>query len=771
MFSDCMIIAIAFVLGVILSHHIGMTAVLFAAIAVFVIFLIRSLIKKAPAFTFLFVCLAFAFGSLRYYGASQNRLYQEFPEKYVTVTGFINSQPAYSEDTYQNRYTLKADAISYLQTTYSINTNIILSTKEAFNFGDKITASGFLTELEGISNENEYDFSLYYKSRGIYNRLTAYEISKVGKKTSFSPAFLFGTLRQKICNLTDTYFDGNRAAFLKAITTGNKTGFSRDYSLLLTRTGMKRVLYASYLHITLISLIAAFLCSSKKNRDFTAMLLLIIYALFNSGSPSILKAAALSGIIIFRKSLFGFANKADVLSLIVLVMTVIDPMLCFNSGFAMSVISTLMVYLSFPTLYKRISAFFLKHRIKSPKLYQTLTIWIILVVGTLPFSAYYYNGSSVYAIPLMTLLMPAVIVIIALSPFLFLLLTVFGTAPVIGTVIDKLLQIFERIPYLVQKLPFYYLPLKTPSLLAIIIFCLSWWICIRRLSLQTATDKTRVLSVIMCGLMVSSVSEYSFNTLSIYFVNVGQGDGAVLCTTAGDTILIDGGGAAEYQTDYNLGEAVYLPYLISHGFTDIDTAIVSHYHKDHVEGIIAAAENLKINTLIMPDSSPDNLYRLKLEEIAQAKNINVRYLMENDEIRFKSGLTIKFLAPDRNQLLSPELNDTSLVAEIRYGEFCAVFTGDSTDKLSEEYPADIDILKVAHHGSDTGSFPEYVKQLSPAYAVVSVGEDNSYGLPSKEVLQRFNDEGSKILRTDKLGDIRFKIKKNGKIKYTTLKGG
>ncbi len=772
MFSVCMITAVAYILGILLSHTIGMTSVLSIFIGMLAVFLIRLLSRKENCAVILLLALVFGFGGIRYFSASENRLYYEFPDKYVTVTGVISSSPSQSTGTYKYRYILKAETISYLDTAYEINQSIIINTQNRFDYGDRIIASGFLSEIEGINNEYEYDYSLYYKSRGIYARLIAREIDKIGEHSSLNPLFWIGRLRSGASRIIEQSFHGNTAALLKAIIAGDKTGFSDDYLNLLIRTGVQRSLYAPFIHIILIMfLVNLFMGSAKKkSRDTLAIALLSAYALINSASPTALKAAFVIGLVLARKSLFGFADKIDTLSIVVLSMTLIDPLLCFSSGFMMSVISTFMVCTSFPVLYPKIQRAFSKRRMLNRKLVRIIAIWVIFIIGTLPFSAYYFNGISLYSVFVTPLLMPLIFVILLLSPVLLLSLAVYGSAPIIGDIVTGITSVIKITPYVIQKLPFCYLTIRTPTILFMITFCLGWWIFIRWLKSQFDTNTTKILIVITSALIAVSVLDYEPNTLSINFVNVGQGDGAVLHTSIGETILIDGGGSADYQTGYNVGERVFLPYLISHGFTSIDVAIVSHYHKDHVEGIIAAAENLSINTLILPDSSPDNQYRMKLEEIARKRNIKTEYLMLGDEIQFRSGLSVKFLAPDLSQLRSSDLNDTSLVAEIRYGDFCALFTGDSTDLIDETYPTDIDLLKVAHHGSGFATFADYVLHLSPDFAIISVGKENSYGHPSSEVVHRLKAEGAQILRTDISGDIRFKIKKSGKIKYNTLKG-
>lgn len=771
MFSTCMLIAVSYLLGIYSADSIEISTALFLSAAILCMGLLRTILKKRFGKMLILLALAFLFGVLRYGSCSENALIRHFPDKYITVSGTITSPATVSEGTYKNRYTLRLDTISYLDTTYKTKHSIILNTKEAFEFGDTLCASGFLSEIEGIANEYEYDYSAYYKSRGIYARLVAREAAKNGENFIMSPSFISGMLRKKVSDAISARYDGNHAALLKAILVGDKSGFDDDYRTQLVKTGVYRSLNAPFIHISMILLLAGLLVRNKKNRNILIIILLIAYSLFNSTAPTAVKACAVIGILIFKKDVFGFANKLDTLSLVVLIMTIADPLLCFNSGFVMSVASTVLVYLSFAPINKRISSFFSKRRLRCKRICSIITIWIIFTVGTLPLTAYFYNSISVYAALFPSLLSPIMIAASIIASVMRFGSRAFGAVPIAASAAELFLTFVEYLPTLVGKLPFSYLTLRTPTLREIIIFYLIWWIFLRALSSGLRTDKTRIITTAALALAVSSLSCYSFNTLSINFVNVGQGDGAVLHTTAGETVLIDGGGSPDYQTGYNVGERVFLPYLISHGFTDIDVAIVSHCHKDHVEGIITAAENLKIDTIIMPDAEADNQYRLRLEELSRERGFAIEYLSAGDRIVFKSGLEIKFLAPDARQLSTDDLNDSSLVAQVSYGDFCALFTGDSNDLINEHYPKDIDLLKVAHHGSDTGSSEEYVSHVSPEYAIISVGEDNSYGLPDREVTERFAREGSRILRTDKLGDIRFKVRKDGKIIYNTLKGG
>lgn len=761
MYSTIMLTAVFYIIGIYSADFIGLSATFFLSLALLICGVFKSRIKGLLLLAAMSVCL----GVLRFGIADDTPLLRYFSDRYVQAEGVIYSQATESGGEYKNKYTLKLDTISCVGDTYKADGKVIIHTRENFDFGDRVLVSGFVSEISSINNEYEYDFYAYYKSRGIYGRIVAREAQKIGEAFSFSPEFLAGEIKAKLSNVISLHYEGNRGAILKAILLGDKSGFDRDYKEMLIRTGIYRSLYSPHIHISFIFLMAGIFCRERKSRERLAVILILVYALFNSISPTVIKACSVSVLLIFRKEIFGFADKLQVLSMVVFVLTLADPMLCFNSGFVVSVLSTVLVYLSYPTVYKKVSAILAKRKIRATMLCRVITIWLIFTVGTMPVCALFYNGVSVYSSLYSVLMLPVTIVLGLISVPAIM----FG-ANNINSVFDWILHLAEILPEFADKLPLSFLRLSTPTIREILIFYIGWWIFMRLLAGKFNTDKTKILITVAAALVVLGFSSHSINTLSVNFVNVGQGDGAVLHTTRGETVIIDGGGAADYEENYNVGEQVFVPYLVSHGFGDIDVAILSHYHKDHAEGIIAAAEKLKINTLVMPDADPENKYRKRLEELSEEKKFRIEYLSAGDEIRFKSGLSIKFLAPDSEQEKSDELNDTSLVAHITYGEFDALFTGDSTDKINSSYPQGVELLKVAHHGSATSDSEEYVSHIRPEYAVISVGEDNSYGLPDYEVVDRLKRYGAKVLRTDKSGDIRFKVKKDGKITYKTLKG-
>ena len=711
--------------------------------------------------------LMFFTGNIRYMFASENTLYNKFPEKYVGISGTISSIPGNSVAKHKFRYEVELDSISYLDKTYKTDGKILLHTDTEFAYGDEISAFGFLTDFSSVENEYGVDFKRFYKCRGILARLTAFEITKTGEKTSFMPRFLIGKLSYQIYKNMQSSLSGEDFALTGAAFFGDKSYLNRKYRLLTVRTGVARVIYSSFVHISLLLIFVSLLSSKKKHREIYFIIAITLYLLLFNSSAIALKACITAGLVIGIKRLRGFSDRFEILAFAVLLITLYNPLLCFDGGFMMSVICTVLLHLSYSPIYKRLSNFRIIRRLH---LAAPLSVWTILVFGAMPFSAYYFNGTSLYSLFLVPLLLPFVAVILITCPMLFIFGGAYTALYPIQLIFRAAVAVMRFAPYSVSKLPYYYIFLPTPSVTFIFFCCLLWWILLRAAKSELNTPMTKFIASAAAGMLACSFLGVSINSLNIYFVNVGQGDAAILHTDIGETVIIDGGGASEYES-YNIGDSVFVPYLASHGFTHIDVAIVSHYHKDHVEGIISAVENFKVNTLVLPDCMPDNVYRQRLEALALDKNIKTEYLHIGDKIKFRSGLELTVIAPDPALVDKDNENDTSLVIKVCYGDFTALFTGDFEAEEDMALSQSVDLLKVSHHGSENGNSKEFIEAAKPRIAVISVGKNNRHNLPDKEVIADFKAVGAQILRTDQLGDIRIKTDKKCNIRYNSLLGG
>jgi len=231
----------------------------------------------------------------------------------------------------------------------------------------------------------------------------------------------------------------------------------------------------------------------------------------------------------------------------------------------------------------------------------------------------------------------------------------------------------------------------------------------------------------------------------VHFIDVGQADAAlILCD--GEAMLIDGG---------NVGDSdVLYTYLSDRNIDYLKYAVVTHAHDDHVGGMSGALEYAYAETVFCPVTEYDSKAFTNFAK-AVKKQGNTITVPQAGEIYMLGGAAVEILHCDPK---AEDPNNTSIVLRIVHGDTAFLFTGDAElpveEKILEEGRViDCTVLKAGHHGSSTSNSYRWVYEAWPAYAVISVGKDNTYGHPHKEVLSRFEDAGIEVLRTDKMGDI------------------
>lgn len=239
-------------------------------------------------------------------------------------------------------------------------------------------------------------------------------------------------------------------------------------------------------------------------------------------------------------------------------------------------------------------------------------------------------------------------------------------------------------------------------------------------------------------------------TLEVHFIDVGQAD-ATLIKCDGQAMLIDAG------TD-DKGTAVW-NYIRKQGISELDYLILTHPHEDHIGGADVALTKLDVSTIMMPELKADTAaYRAVIQAMKDNAVKNTVPSVGSTYALGEASFTV--VAP--SDVNNEETNDHSVGILLQHGENKFLFTGDAEKeaeydmiKYAEESGTDIacDVYKVGHHGSKTASSEELIEAVSPEYAVISCGEDNDYGHPHAEVLNRFRANGIKVYRTDEQGSI------------------
>ena len=253
--------------------------------------------------------------------------------------------------------------------------------------------------------------------------------------------------------------------------------------------------------------------------------------------------------------------------------------------------------------------------------------------------------------------------------------------------------------------------------------------------------------------------------LQIIFLDVGQGD-SILIQKGTKQILIDGGPSGKTELA-ELGK--YLPYFDR----EIEVVIATHPDRDHIGGLIDVAKNFKIGKVITTGAEKDTAAFKEWKDIREYDRIETLEASRGDEVELDEA-HLKIISPESSvDPLAGDANNKSVVARLDYGGNSFLFTGDIESPAEREILAsgeniDVDVLKVAHHGSKYSSSDEFLDRASPEAAIISVGAKNSYGHPTEAALDALKSRNIEILRTDEVGDIIFECKaQNEKCKATT----
>ncbi|MFO7296195.1 MAG: ComEC/Rec2 family competence protein [Clostridia bacterium] len=246
--------------------------------------------------------------------------------------------------------------------------------------------------------------------------------------------------------------------------------------------------------------------------------------------------------------------------------------------------------------------------------------------------------------------------------------------------------------------------------------------------------------------IVAEDSQAISHDLAVHFIDVGQAD-CILVTIKDAAMLIDAGNNEDSQ--------LVVDYIKGRGITTLDYVIATHPHEDHIGGMDAVINGFEVKNIIMPRAeSTTKTFEDVLEAISN-KGLKITPAVPGTEYSLgEAKFTI--LAP--NSEAYEDTNDYSVVIKLQYGATSFLFTGDAgfeseNEMLEKGYDLRADLLKVAHHGSKYSTSMKFLEAVQPKIAVISVGEDNDYGHPAPETIQRLRQAGAKIYRTDESGTI------------------
>ncbi len=241
------------------------------------------------------------------------------------------------------------------------------------------------------------------------------------------------------------------------------------------------------------------------------------------------------------------------------------------------------------------------------------------------------------------------------------------------------------------------------------------------------------------------------STVTVHMIDVGQAD-SILIEAPQANVLIDGG-------ENGSGDDI-IAYLKNQSISTLDIVIGTHAHSDHIGGLDEVIEEMKVEKVILPEMAESSIpttktYTNLLTAILE-KGLSITTAQVGDTYSLGDGAKLQIVGPNG---IFTDLNNTSVVCKLTYGETSFLFTGDCEDQAEAAIlnrrgiDLSADVLKVGHHGSDTSTSDAFLEAVDPEIALISCGVDNSYGHPSPATLEKLTQWGAEIYRTDLDGSI------------------
>lgn len=543
-------------------------------------------------------------------------------------------------------------------------------------------------------------------------------------------------------------------------------------------------------HITYI--ISAFsILMEKKNKRITKILTIIFLIFFMAltGFTASVVRASIMGILILTAGLVhrksDTINNLGISSLIILIC---NPYTIIDAGFWLSFAGTMGIIL----LEEPINSYFQKFKICKIKsiswIINSFTITFAANIIIIPIMAYMFSTFSM-TFWISNILAAPVMEFVTIYGFLIYFVSIFllPLAKFLGIILNFSLNSLIKIAEITSLIPGSSIYIKTPYLLECIIYYLILFLIFNWKRIKEKLENNKILEkikknsykyisiILIFIILTNTISNKIFQEIKIYFVDVGQGDSTLIQTIEGKNILIDGGGS-EFGS-FDVGESILLPYLLDRRITTIDYLMISHFDSDHIGGVFAILENLKVKNIIISKQGETSENLKKFYEITNNKGIRTIIVKKGDIVEIDKYSHFEILFPEDNLIEDNILNNNSIVARFNSLDFSILFTGDIEEiaekRLCELYSGtdklEAFVLKVAHHGSKTSSTEEFLELVKPKIALIGVGKNNNFGHPNIDVIERLENMGSKIYRTDNCGEIIIRINRKKLQIHTKIK--
>lgn len=667
------------------------------------------------------------------------------------------------------------------QRAYLKHVIVYLSKEMFYPIGTVLKIEGTLYPTEKPRCPGQFDERSYYLGKGISHKLFGKSVSVLREAEWNFREQLF-CLREALCARLEYLFEEEEAAVLKAMLFGESSGIPEELEESYQTAGIGHLLAISGLHVTILGGTLYHIlrktglpypvCASAAGG------ILLCYQEMLGLRVSALRAVGMFLVFLLAETIGRAYDRLTALALLAVVVVVFYPYQMGSAGFLLSFGAAAGAAAALEWLAERERVE--KERADGPqsgkqpgkKWLAGILVPLYLQAVTLPVLVWFYYEVSVYAlfwnlllVPLAGIILGSGLLAVGVS-FFSRTLGIFagGPAQLLLMLYRMACQIGEELPgavYLCGKPKLWQVVVYYAGLAVLTVVCWPGQNLLRSVwQKRRFPDKTnRLLQGVCGGLYLSAFLSLIFlrfpSPLEVTFLDVGQGDCAVIREKQGLSLLVDGGSSDVGQ----VGKYRILPFLKYSKIPHLNYIFVSHGDADHISGILELLEQQRITvgTLVCWAGGSEKLDGLK--EAAGKRGIPVQYMrygscLESDTLR------LLCLGPTGEQEEETE-NNQSLILRLESGSLRILLTGDMEteeetavlEKVSAEF-LEAEILKTAHHGSATSTSEMFLEAVRPKAAVISCGEGNSYGHPDAGTMERLKRYTKEVFVTMECGTVK-----------------
>lgn len=598
--------------------------------------------------------------------------------------------------------------------------------KEKVNIGNSVIVKGKL-----VSPKNNTVPYLFNYKKYLYNKRVYYTLKIDSIKILNENSNPFIKLKNRVIKHVNSYKD---STYLYAFILGKTELISDEVLTSYRENGISHLFALSGLHVSIFSSILLFILKKLRFKEILNYVLIFIFLLlfsFITGfSPSILRATLLFFLLGINKVFYLNIRTLDILYLVFIILVIINPFIIYNLSFILSFTAAFFLIFSSDLL-------------KGKNYFVSLfKVSLLSYFASLPLSIYYFGYTNLLGTILNLVFVPLVsFVVFPLTLLTFIISKFYSILNITTNLLESLSLLFNKF-----KIIIYF-----PRINLIFVF-----IYLSILMLYIKFKKKICLYLIIVLLIFFKIRPYMDNNTYIYYLDVGQGDSILVVTPhLNKTILIDTGGIVSFNENYksNIVKNKTIPFFRRIGINRVDYLFLTHGDYDHAGEANELLSNFCVKKVFINKGNINNIEKkINNKEVLRLKNFVI------DNIKVNSL---------NNNVFNNE-NDDSTILLFNIYDYKFLFMGDASIK-TEEYLLNnyilpnVDILKVGHHGSYTSTSTDFINVIKPKYSVISVGENNIYKHPNKNVLDILDN--TKLFRTDVDGTIEVKIsKKRYKIK-------